>query len=73
MSVIQALREAPQIGKVIYVACQPDHEWVIRNVLALIKPATKRCKGTPFRFKSVIPVDMFPQTAHSELIMKFER
>lgn len=73
VSVMQALRMAPQISKVIYVACQPDHEWVLRNVLALMKPESKKLKGIPFRFKSVTPVDMFPQTAHSELVMKFER
>ncbi|XP_034232442.1 tRNA (uracil(54)-C(5))-methyltransferase homolog [Thrips palmi] len=73
VSVMKVLRETPQISKVIYVACQPDHEWVIRNVLALIKPVNKKLKGTPFKFRSVVPVDMFPQTAHSELIMKFQR
>lgn len=72
-SIIKKLRSTPQIGKVIYVACQPDHEWVIRNVLGLIKPEGRSYKSTPFRFKSVQPVDMFPQTVQCEVIMTFER
>ena len=70
---MQALRCVPQIGRLIYVSCQPDHEWVIRNVLHLIKPTGRNAKGAPFQFKSVTPVDMFPQTTHCELIMRFER
>ncbi|KAK3912900.1 tRNA (uracil(54)-C(5))-methyltransferase-like protein [Frankliniella fusca] len=73
VSALKALRETPQIRTVIYVACQPDHEWVIRNVLALIKPESKRLLGTPFKFMSVMPIDMFPCTTHSEIIMKFSR
>lgn len=72
-SVLRALRSTPQIRTVIYVACEPNHEWVIRNVLAIIRPEGKKCQAPPFKFKSVIPVDMFPLTTHAELIMKFSR
>lgn len=73
VSAMKLLRDTPQIRRIIYVACQPDHEWVIRNVLALIKPQCSSYKSAPLKFKSVIPVDMFPQTTHCELIMRFDR
>lgn len=73
VSLIKQLRESCQINKVIYISCDPDHTVVIRDVVALIKPEGRKALGTPFLFKSVTPFDMFPQTAHCELVMVFER
>jgi tRNA/tmRNA/rRNA uracil-C5-methylase (TrmA/RlmC/RlmD family) len=34
---------------------------------------TKRFKGTPFVVRKAVPVDLFPQTPHCELVLLLER
>jgi hypothetical protein len=40
---------------------------------SLIRPESKKIKGKPFVPVRAVPVDLFPDTMHCELIILFER
>lgn len=40
---------------------------------SLMRTESKRMQGTEFKLEKAIPVDMFPQTSHCELVMLFTR
>jgi len=71
-SAISSLREMEQIEKLIYVACKPRGE-ALKNFFHLSMNRSRNCEGTPFIPVNAIPVDMFPQTDHVELVLAFER
>lgn len=72
--VIQALRNHPNLQRLIYISCKPEGE-AMRNFRELCgKPDLKRkLIGEPFTPKLAIPVDMFPHTPHCELVLVLER
>jgi tRNA/tmRNA/rRNA uracil-C5-methylase (TrmA/RlmC/RlmD family) len=71
-SAISSLREMSQIEKLVYVACKPRGE-ALKNFFHLSMNRGRSCEGNPFMPVNAVPVDMFPQTDHVELIVTFER
>ena len=71
-SVIRALRACSLVRRIVYVSCNPKGS-LIENGSALCGPKSKAFKGQPFRPVRAIPVDLFPHTAHCEMVMVFER
>lgn len=72
--VIQALRNHPNLQRLIYISCKPEGQ-AMRNFRELCgKPDLKRkLIGEPFTPTLAIPVDMFPHTPHCELVLVLER
>ncbi|XP_022218198.2 tRNA (uracil-5-)-methyltransferase homolog A [Drosophila obscura] len=68
---IAAIRSASAINRLVYVSCNPNS--AKRNFIELARPESKHYKGEPFYPKSAVAVDMFPHTAHTELVILFER
>lgn len=71
-AVITQIRDAVQINRLVYIACKADSADTFRNFLELGRK-TPKIKNKPFDLTKVIPVDMFPQTDQTELILLFER
>lgn len=69
--VIKTLRSCPRINRVVFVACNPNA--TIGNFVDLSRPTSKAFAGLPFTLKKAVPVDMFPQTEHCELVLQFDR
>ncbi|XP_033748166.1 tRNA (uracil-5-)-methyltransferase homolog A-like [Pecten maximus] len=70
-SVFQALRRSPHLTKVVFVSCNPKA--AMNNFIDLTRQTSRRNKGPPYRPVKAVPVDMFPQTPHCELVIMFER
>jgi tRNA (uracil-5-)-methyltransferase len=70
--VVKALRSNEEIGRLVYISCNPTAT-LPRDAALLCAPPTKRYGGRPFRIVSATPVDMFPLTNHCEMIMTFDR
>ncbi|XP_054165890.1 tRNA (uracil-5-)-methyltransferase homolog B-like [Oppia nitens] len=73
-SVINILRELNFIRKIVYVSCKPEG-YALRNFVHLCVPSNRHNShlGSPFVPINAVPVDLFPQTNHCELIITFER
>lgn len=69
--VVQAIRRCSAIQRFVYVSCNP--KLAKENFLDLARPCSKGFKGTPFLPVKAVPIDLFPQTNHCELVMLFER
>lgn len=67
--IVKALRDCPQIKKLVYISCNPDS--LVRDVSTLALPTFG--SSDPFVPVKAIPVDMFPHTAHVEMIMLLQR
>lgn len=72
--VVRALRNQPDIRRLVFVSCKPDGE-VMRNFreLCCAPDQQKKLTGEAFSPSLAQPVDMFPHTAHCELVLLFER
>lgn len=70
-SVIKAIRNCPRISSLVFVSCNPKA--CLQNYADLGKEASRSTTGKPFALQRAVPVDMFPQTEHCELILKFDR
>lgn len=72
--VIRALRNHPNLHRLIYISCKPEGE-AMRNLRELCgKTDLKRkISGEAFMPKLAVPVDMFPHTPHCELVLVLER
>ncbi|XP_065267087.1 tRNA (uracil-5-)-methyltransferase homolog B [Emys orbicularis] len=72
--VVRAIRNCEAIRTLIYVSCKPEGE-ATRNFLEFCCPSDsgKKLVGEPFAPLLAVPVDMFPQTIHCELVMLFTR
>lgn len=69
--VIKTIRSSPRIDRVIFVACNPNA--VVGNLVDFSRPTSKAFAGLPFTLIKAVPVDMFPQTEHCELVLQFDR
>ncbi|XP_071116030.1 tRNA (uracil-5-)-methyltransferase homolog A-like [Haliotis cracherodii] len=69
--VIKALRGCQKLKRLIYVACNAKSAKT--NFFDLIRKESKKHRGGVFLPVKAIPVDLFPQTPHCELIIVFER
>ncbi|KAI7857787.1 S-adenosyl-L-methionine-dependent methyltransferase [Circinella umbellata] len=70
-TVIRAVRESPQIRKVIFISC--DANQAMQNFISLCRPTSNRFKGMPFRPSRAVSIDLFPHTEHCELLVEFVR
>lgn len=59
------------LKRLVFLACNPKA--VLQNFMTLSMAESKTKQGAPFLPVKAIPVDMFPQTPHCELIVYFER
>jgi tRNA (uracil-5-)-methyltransferase len=69
--VIKTIRASSRIDRVVFVACNPSA--AVMNFVDLSRPTSKSYQGTPFTLIKAVPVDMFPQTEHCELVLQFDR
>lgn len=69
--VIKLLRACTNISCVVYVACNPAA--AIPNIIDFCKQSSNNYRGEPFFPSEAQPVDMFPHTPHTELIIALER
>lgn len=72
--VVRALRNQPDVRRLVYVSCKPDGE-AMRNFreLCCAPDPEKKLTGEAFSPRLALPVDMFPHTPHCELVLLFER
>lgn len=72
--VIRALRNQPEIRRLVYISCKPDGE-AMRNFIELCcaPDSKKKLIEEAFSPTIAVPVDMFPHTPHCELVLLFER
>ncbi|CRL00292.1 CLUMA_CG013565, isoform A [Clunio marinus] len=68
---IQQLRNSEKIKRLVYISCSPSQ--ALKNFVDLCKNCSKTMKGNPFVPKVAVPVDLFPNTPHCELVVLFER
>ncbi|KAK7087034.1 tRNA (uracil(54)-C(5))-methyltransferase -B [Halocaridina rubra] len=73
--VIQAIKQCEAITKLMYITCKPEG-MAMENFMQLasnkVKGSSKK-KTVPFIPKYAVPIDMFPHTHHTELVVLFER
>lgn len=69
--VLFTLRKCDKIQTLIYVAC--NAKAAMKNFIDLARPTSNAFKGKPFVPIKLIPVDMFPNSPHFELIIVFSR
>ena len=72
INVIRAMRHCAPLRKIIYVSCNPTVS-LIQDTARLCGPASASVVGQAFRPVAAVPVDLFPDTAHCEMVMVFER
>ncbi|CAG2055399.1 unnamed protein product, partial [Timema podura] len=65
-SVIHALCATKQIQQLIYISCKADNANTLQNFVQL-------CHEGNFTLRKVSPVDLFPHTTHTELVLLFKR
>ncbi|RKP40206.1 TRM2 tRNA methyltransferase 2-like protein A [Dimargaris cristalligena] len=70
-SAIQAVRACRSINRVVFVAC--DFAASLQNVVDLCRPTTNKFAAHPFRPVQAVPVDLFPDTKHCELVIELVR
>lgn len=70
-NVIAAIRSMKSVKRVVYVSCEAKNLW--RNAGALCRPTSKMYQNGPFRPVKAVGVDLFPHTAHVELVTLWGR
>jgi tRNA (uracil-5-)-methyltransferase len=68
---LNALRRCNSIKTIVYVMCNPRQ--CTDNIKRLLGPCSKKLRQMPFRVVKAIPVDLFPHTPHTELVVMLER
>ena len=74
-SVIRALRTCRALKRVVYVSCNPAGSF-IEDAIKLCAPQEQNsafARGPALRPVAAAMVDLFPSTAHAELVVVFER
>ena len=71
-SLLSALRRCKNLRKLVYVSCNPFGKSAY-NFYNLCRPPNLLYENLPFQITRAVPVDLFPQTAHTELVLLFER
>ncbi|XP_075913910.1 tRNA (uracil-5-)-methyltransferase homolog A-like, partial [Petromyzon marinus] len=71
VKVLQAVRRALCVGRILYVSCNPRS--AAGNFNDLCRAPSNRMRGPPFRPIRAAAVDLFPHTPHYELLLLFER
>ena len=56
----------------VYVSCNPTGS-LLPDLVALCGPSSKQLTGACFRPVKAVPVDLFPATAHTEMVIALER
>eukprot|EP00741_Cyanophora_paradoxa_P012784 tig00020629_g12348.t1 len=69
--VIRALRGCPKVERVLYVSCSPSS--FVNNSVNFCRPPSRGFPGTPFKPSRACGVDLFPHTAHCELVVELVR
>lgn len=69
--VVKLLRANPKVSRIVYVACNPNA--AMQNILDFCKQPSNNYRGQPFVPVEAQPVDMFPHTPHTELIVAMKR
>nr|XP_061804738.1 tRNA (uracil-5-)-methyltransferase homolog A-like [Nerophis lumbriciformis] len=69
--VILAIRRTEHLKRLIYVAC--NAKAAMNNFIDLCRAPSNRVHGAPFQPVRAMAVDLFPQTAHFEMVLLFER
>lgn len=70
-SVMKTIRNCERISSLVFVSCNPAA--CQQNFADLGKEPSRSTTGKPFELDRAVPVDMFPQTAHCELVLRFNR
>ncbi|XP_066973393.1 tRNA (uracil-5-)-methyltransferase homolog B-like [Macrobrachium rosenbergii] len=73
--VIRAIRQCEAITKLVYISCKPEGS-AMENFVQLASTQGKgklKDRSPPFLPKYAVPVDMFPHTHHTEVVILFER
>ncbi|XP_038048112.1 tRNA (uracil(54)-C(5))-methyltransferase homolog [Patiria miniata] len=70
--VVRIIRNSHSIKRLVYVCCKPEGS-AAKNFTDLCCPPTTRLHGKPFTPIKAVPVDLFPDTYHCELVLLFER
>jgi len=68
---IRAIRSCRPLKRLIYVSCNQNS--LIVNASSLCRAASNTLKGDPFKPVLAAAIDLFPSTAHYELVVLFER
>jgi tRNA (uracil-5-)-methyltransferase len=71
VNVLKGLRACSSLHHLIYVSCNPS-SWV-EDSEKLCRTTSKQYRGHPFRPVRAVPVDLFPYTAHCELVVHMVR
>lgn len=70
-NVIAAIRSMKSVKRVVYVSCEAKNLW--KNAGALCRPTSKTYQNAPFRPVKAVGIDLFPHTAHVELVTLWDR
>nr|CAD7399028.1 unnamed protein product [Timema cristinae] len=65
------LRRIENLTKLVFLSCDPKA--AMKNFVSLALPSSKTYRGAPWVPIRAVAVDMFPHTAHCELVVYFER
>ncbi|CAG0917035.1 unnamed protein product [Notodromas monacha] len=69
--VISVLRREKDIGKIVYVSCDPKS--ATQNFIDLGREWSGNYPGEPFLPTKIVPIDLYPYTEHVEVVILFER
>ena len=72
LDVIRALRACEPLQRIVYVSCNPSGT-LVSDITRLCGPTTKGIEGTAFHPTYAVPVDLFPNTPHAELVVVLDR
>ena len=60
-----------RLRRLVFVSCHAPA--FVQNAVGLCRPSSAAFPGAPFVLRRAAPVDLFPDTAHCELVALLER
>lgn len=69
---VRSIRDCSALRRLVFISCHPFDQSAF-NFFCLCRPTTDSHTGKPFRLVKAVPVDLFPQIDHCELVLVFER